>query len=404
MIKNKVFYAILAIGIILRLILAINTYHSDLGAFALAGKYIAGEGRWFSFYDQVVSIAEDGEVVYLPHKTIFNYQPLAYILPSLFYLPFRGVVNQTAEGILNVNQDLLNRVSSNWLLLLYKLPMITADLAIVFLLPKFFSDQGKKRLSQIFWLFNPLGIYVGSMMGQVDVIIAFWLVLALLARRNKRYCLSAVMVAVSALIKPIGLILIPVIVIEAVGKRGFWRGLLPGLCGGLTYILGMLPYISSPAYRMFSLFADQINKSTYAGIAISGGTAIPWFFAIYGLILLLQWKKRVGFFTAFGAGLLSSLAFTHFHPQWLVWLMPWMVVWAIKRKSMAIYLVAIFAWFCVLFSFDPTLHYGIFLGSKSVLEFPLSVQNLTGQMILMGRAFLVGILLYLLTDKSRGNA
>jgi len=314
------------------------------------------------------------------------------------------VVNQTAEGILNVNQDLLNRVSPNWLLLLYKLPMITADLAIVFLLPKFFSDQGKKRLSQIFWLFNPLGIYVGSMMGQVDVIIAFWLVLALLARRNKRYCLSAVMVAISALIKPIGLILIPVIVIEAVHKKGFWRGLLPGLGGGLTYILGMLPYLSSPAYRMFSLFADQINKSKYAGIAISGGTAIPWFFVIYGLILLLQWKRRVGFFTAFGVGLLSSLAFTHFHPQWLVWLMPWMVVWTIKRKSIVIYWVAIFSWFCVLFSFDPTLHYGIFLGNKSIVEFPLSVQNLAGQLILMGRAFLVGILLFLLADRSQKNA
>jgi len=53
MIKNKVFYAILLIGIFLRVGMAVTTYHSDLGAFALAGKYIAGEGKWFSFYDQV---------------------------------------------------------------------------------------------------------------------------------------------------------------------------------------------------------------------------------------------------------------------------------------------------------------------------------------------------------------
>jgi len=398
MMRNKVFYVLLAIGVVLRLALAITTYHSDLGAFALAGKYIAGEGKWLSFYDQAVHFNVSGEVIYLPSKTIFNYQPLAYILPSIFYLPFRGLINQTAEGILNTNWEALHSVAVNWVLLIYKLPMIVADLMIIFLLPKFFSDQRKKRLVQILWIFNPLGIFVSSMMGQVDIVIAFLLVLALLAKNNKKYCLSAILVAISALIKPIGLILVPIIVIESIhAYKNFWKGIIPGLCGGLIYILGILPFIGSPAYRAFSLFADQINKSTYAGIAISGGTAIPWFFIVYSLVLLLQWKKRVNFFIAFGVGLLSSLVFTHFHPQWLVWLMPWMTIWVVKNKSLVIYLAAVLGWFCVLFSFDPTLHYGIFLASKTIIELPLNIQNMTGQLILMGRAMLVGILVYLLT-------
>ncbi|MFA5828013.1 MAG: hypothetical protein WC841_01440 [Candidatus Shapirobacteria bacterium] len=404
MIKDRIFYILLVVGIALRVFLAITTYHSDLGAFALAGKYIAGEGKIWSFYDQAVRFNEDGSVLYLPSKMIFNYQPLAYILPSLFYLPFKGLILDTAEGIVNTNWDILHSVSVNWVLLLYKLPMIVADLAIVFMLAKFFIDQKKKRLAQILWIFNPLGIYVGSMMGQVDIMIAFWLVLALLARKNKKYCLTAAMVAISALIKPIGLILIPIVVMESILRnKNFWRGIAPGICGGLVYFLGILPYLGSPAYRAFSLFADQINKSTYAGIAISGGTAIPWFFIAYSVILLLFWKNNISFLTAFGAGLLSSLAFTHFHPQWLVWLMPWMVIWAIKNESMMVYLAAIFGWFCVLFSFDPTLHYAIFLAAREMSQLPLSIQNMSGQILLMGRAVLIGILVYLLaTRRSEG--
>lgn len=400
--KNKVFYALLAVGVVLRLVLAITTYHSDLGAFALAGKYIAGEGKILSFYDQVVSIDEVGNATYLPHKTIFNYQPLAYILPSIFYLPFRGLVLQTAEGILNTNWGPLHSVSVNWVLLIYKLPMIAADLAIVFLLPRFFSDQKKKKMAQILWIFNPLAIFVSSMMGQVDIVIAFWLVLAFLARNNKNYCLSAVMVAVSALIKPIGLILMPIIAIESIhNNKSFRKGIGPLVCGGLTYVLGILPYVGSPAYRVFSLFADQINKSTYAGIAISGGTVIPWFFIIYTLVLLRQWKRRIGFYEAFGAGLLSSLAFTHFHPQWLTWVMPFLLIWSIKTGSLVIYAMSVFSWFCVLFSFDPTLHYGIFLASKATIELPFSIQNMAGQLILMGRAMLAGILIFITTSERR---
>ena len=402
MIKDKIFYVLLAMGIVLRLVLAVTTYHSDIGALALSAKYIAGEGKIFSFYDAVVTFDESGEKYLLPSKMVFHYQPMAYLIPSIFYLPFRQVILNTADSITNNNWSQIHSQSYNWLLLLYKFPLIMFDIFILLLLPNFFSNKKDARLAQILWLFNPLGIYVSSMMGQVDIIIAFWLLLAYKFLLNRRHNLSVFFVTISALIKPIGLILIPIILIDNLHKnKNIFKVLLTGFVGLFTYIGVIFPYISSPAYRVFSLFADHINKTTYAGIAIASGTQIPWFFIFYGLILLLFWKNRMSALTCFMATLLSSLVFTHFHPQWLTWVMPFLLIWSIKTGSLMIYAVSVFSWFCVLFSFDPTLHYGIFLASKTMIEFPLRIQDFMGQIILMGRAMLIGILLYLLVNRKR---
>ena len=45
--KKNIFKLLLGLAVVIRLILSATTYHQDTGAFALSGKYIAGEGKWF---------------------------------------------------------------------------------------------------------------------------------------------------------------------------------------------------------------------------------------------------------------------------------------------------------------------------------------------------------------------
>ena len=396
---KKVFLGLFVIAFLLRIGLAVTTYHSDIGAFALAGKYIVGEGKVLSFYDAVTIKGDQGELKLLGHQTIFNYQPLAYLIPSVTYLPFRSLVINTADKVININWNWLHQRNIYWPLLVYKLPMILADLAIVFLLPKLFEDKRKKILAQILWLFNPLAIYVSSMMGQVDVIIALFLLLSLINLKNKRNFKSVIWVALSALIKPIGLILIPIIAINEFQKKNNWFDMIKiGFLGFLVYGAAVMVYIWSPAYRYFALFADQIGKSTFAGIAVASGTIIPWFFIFYIFGLFLFWKKKINSETILGISLLTSLIFTHFHPQWLVWLMPWMIYESIKKEELIFYFGMIMAWLGILFYFDSTLHLDMFL-ARGMIKATTFSSNLINQITMLSRAFLVAITGYKFIEK-----
>lgn len=400
MTKSKnFFWGLFVIAFLLRIGLAITTYHSDIGSFAMAGKYIVGDGKVLGFFDAVTTKGEKGELKLFGDQIVFNYQPLAYLIPSAVYLPFRPLIINTAQQLVNTNWTVLHQKIIYWPLLIYKLPMILADLAIVFLLPKLFDDKRKKRMSQILWLFNPLAIYVSSMMGQMDIVIALFLLLSLINLKNKRNLKAVVWVALSALIKPAGLILIPIIAISEFQKKNNWFDFIKtGFLGCLVYGLGVAVYIWSPAYRYFSLFAEQIGKSTYAGISIASGTVIPWFFIVYIFGLLLFWKKKISSETIFGIVLLTSLVFTHFHPQWLVWIMPWMIYESVQKDEFIFYLGMVVAWLGVLFSFDSTLHYDMFLASGMIKATTLS-GNLIFEITMLSRAYLIAITGYKFIEK-----
>ena len=368
---NNIFKFSLLIGLILRVLLAITSYHSDLGAFALAGHYIVNQGKILNFYDMTKTET----------ATVFNYQPLAYLYPSVFYLPFEKLLNSTYSLIQNTNINSLKSLIVYWPLLVYKLPMLAADLFILWLLPSLFKEKKQKQIAQVLWLLNPLAIYVGSMMGQVDVVIAALLLTAYYYYQRKRYVLCAVMIALSALFKPIGLVLLPLLLIDT-------KNIKATIGGVLVYLLGIAPYLSSQAYRYYAFAAEQINKTTFAGIAIASGTVIPWFFVMMIVIAAFLWYRKISFLEGMIAILLSSLAFSHFHPQWLVWITPLFLLWLIQKGQIILWPLLVTCWILILLSFDPSLHSQIFLASRWNLVLPLQSENL----VLLARAGLIALI------------
>ncbi len=393
--NNQILILLLGIAVALRLVLAVTTYHSDLGAFAQAGRAIAGENKWLSFYDTMLTPKID---------TVFNYQPLAYLIPSIFYLPFRGIVMETGNLVKDHDWIVSNPSVFNPLLLIYKYPMILADLAFLWLLPKFFSRKKEKKTAMLLWAFNPLAIFVSSMMGQVDIIIALFITAGLYLYQKEKPFLSVLLIALSALIKPAGLILIPILALHYLAtEKKLFQSILLGITGFGVYLLGILPYLGSATYRHYALFAEQIGKSTYAAISIASGHDIPLFFIIYALILILVWQKRLSFFTAVSAALLSTLAFSHFHPQWLVWIMPWLVIYSVSKSDYLLYFVSLVCWLFVLFAFDPSLHLQIFIHSSLALPSSITTSSYFLELVQMSRAGLIATLIYLLMERNEAN-
>lgn len=385
--KKTTFLALFILGLALRLFLAISTYHQDLGAITLSSSYILS-GQALNFYEQ------SGQDI---SKTIFNYQPLAYLLPSFFYLPFANHTKSAGETYLNSDWQKGHNSFFNFDLLLFKYPHLLADFLIFLLLGSILIGYKNKQSLQLLWWLNPVSIFVSSVIGQVDIFITLFLLIAYYFQQKGKLLPSIFFISLSALIKPIGLVLLP-FVIWSKSKNIFPKTIssITSLSLGVVfYLLGILPYLWSESYRYYALFADQINKTIYSGIEVSPGTVIPFFFISLFFIYFLYLHNKLSYLKVICLVLLSSLVFTNFHPQWLVWVMPFLVM--LPNSSLLVPVISL-SWLLVLFSFDSTLHLGSFINSRPTFFQEIISSNFFKQLTLMGRSALVATLLWIFKD------
>lgn len=381
---------ILATAILLRLVLAGTTFHVDLNALVLASNFI-NRGEVFTFYDHVRRLPVGDPIKSLYTDKIFNYQPLSYLVPSLFYLPFKSVLDPVSQALVRDSRNLLS-VSRPFepILILYKLPYIFFDLLCAFFITRLAKDLKAKKRLQLLWLFNPVAIFVSTFMAQTDMMVIFFLLAAMISAHEEKPWRAAIFAGLSALFKPVGLFVVPVIAAYYVAAS-FSKGIRVFFLGIGTYLLGILPYLPSVSFRMYALLAEQTGKSTFAGITIASGTTIPWFFIAYTVILILLLKRRLTLIDGIGLALASSLVFSHFHPQWFVWLTPWLIYRTLTGK-IYFYLAALVSWFIILLSFDYSLHFASFWWLGFVSNQYLFAGNQIWQnLVLLSRAFLISI-------------
>lgn len=319
----KKIWIILISGILVRIFLSFATFHPDIQAISLGGK-IVSDGHVFNLYD------------YSSSANVLNYPPLIYWFFGLVNLIFNGNI---------------------WLL---KLSYLIFDLPLAFLLYKL-VDPKKSSLAFGLWIFNPINLYATYMMGQFDIIPTFFSVLSVyLAFKGKlNWAAVALGGGIAFKLYPIFLI-IPLILLG----RGIWEKIKLIILAMLPYVISILPYISSKSFRSVALFANQSSKSLYAGIPVSGGESILLFPAALLLfyLLILGLKNKSDLWRLFLIPLLLFFIFTHFHPQWLIWIAPFLVLdLVVERVKNIVPILVIFgSWAGSLFFFDSSLTLGIF--------------------------------------------
>jgi hypothetical protein len=399
-ILKKYHKLLLALGIVFQILVSLITYHPDIRAFALAGKFING-GEIFTFYDHVSKLPSTDPIKQIYGDDIFIYPPLAYLIPASFYAPFSGILEKSYDEIIYTDSVINEKHSFYPGFLIFKLPFILFGLLTLLLLPKLFNNPKHARLAQLLWVFNPTNLLVVSGMGQVDSILVFFLVASFVFIRKKSYLLAGIMLALSALIKPTGLVLLPLLAFYVYRKDGLLASLKASVPGLFVWAAVIFPFIFSPAFKMYALFAAHTAKTTFAGIAISGGVSIPWFFIFYALIALLLFEGKLSLFKSIGLTVLSVLAFNHFHPQWFLWFTPFLIIYSLYKNKLYLYFALVFCWILIWLSFDPSLHLGMILWFKSSLP-PTMVSPLSGSsLVLLARAALVSALVYMLSEKRR---
>ncbi len=328
---NKILI-ILSAGILLRLFLAFSTIHSDLAVFHLAGKVI-GEGHIFNLYD------------YSSDAATFNYPPFIYW--------FFGIFN----------------FLSSWGIWLLKLPYLIFDLSIGLLLYRVVEEK-KKALVFGLWMFNPINLYATYMMGQFDIIPTFFSVYSfyLVSKNRLKWAALALGFGIAFKLYPIFL-LIPLLIIA----KSFVTRIKLAFIAALPYFISVLPYLSSESFRSNALFASQSSKSLYAGIPVSGGESILLFPASLILFYLLIRNKsldKLFFWKIYLISLLLFFIFTHYHPQWLIWVTPFLILDLCfgKIKNLLPILIIFGSWLGSLFFFDSSLTLGIFAPVLPILK------------------------------------
>lgn len=320
----KKLWLILIGGVILRIFLSFATFHPDIQALSDSGQFVTN-GYRLNLYD------------FSSDVLVLNYPPLIYW--------FFGLINFLFGG--NIS--------------LLKLSYLPFDILLAFLLYKI-VDPKKTVLALSLWIFNPINLYASYMMGQFDIIPTFFTVLSIyfITKDKLSWAALALGGGIAFKLYPIFLI-IPLIILA----KNYWTKIKLILLSLLPYFLSILPYLSSGSFRSNALFANQSSKSFYATIPVSGGESIILFPTLLIFFYLLIWQKKIdklSLWKIYLIPLLLFFIFTHYHPQWLIWITPFFILSLVfeKFKTLLPILLILSAWIGSLLFFDSSLSVGIF--------------------------------------------
>jgi len=348
---DKRFLIIFLIGIIVKIFLSFSTFHPDILAFQLGGSLISS-GKIFDLYEHS-----------LPSIAILNYPPAIYWYHGIFNFLFSTILGSSIiNNYLAVDEVVLGDFYFNIHLLLLKIPYLVFDVLAGWFLIKLFTSTKEKLVVFMLWNFNPINLYSTYMMGQFDIIPVFFTTLFLYFLYQRKWSLSALSLGAGMAFKIYPLfLLIPLMLSKS---QHLDRLKLFGLGTGV-YILTILPYIFSSGFRSTALLANQTLKSLYASIAISGGASIllfPIFLFFFYLYLFYHKQDVKNLWNICLVTLLIFFVFTHHHPQWILWLSPFLIIDLIKSqfKNLVLVILVIVSFIGSLFFFDPSLTVNIF--------------------------------------------
>jgi hypothetical protein len=381
--KRKIII-VLVVGLLVRLFLAFSTFHSDIQPFYFAGDVIA-KGNVLNFYDYLRNLPAMDSILKIYPADLFNYPPLVYFfLGPLSYLISLPFSRSLLHGFIFNLPGLLGNLQLNFLLLTLKLPYFVFDIGVAVFLYKLFKDPKNKFLAFTFWIFNPVNLYATYMMGQFDVIPTFFTILALyLAVKREKFFLASLFLGIGACFKiyPI-LFLIPLALLK---DKWLDRIKIIGI-GVAAYVVSILPFLGSAGFRATALIAGQTTKSLYATLPISGGEAIiyfPLFILFFYIIFFYSKSSLENLWERFFIIVLIFFIFTHTHPQWFLWLTPFLVIDLVKShlKHWPLVLISLVAWLGQVSFFDPGLSVWLFAPIAPALYGQPGVWNSLGSRI-----------------------
>ncbi|MFA7676098.1 MAG: hypothetical protein WCY28_01680 [Candidatus Shapirobacteria bacterium] len=358
---SKKIWIPLLVGVIIRVFLMFSTYHPDLAGQGLS-SYFWGFKNVTNVYEHLQSLPPtDPLVKNFGVNDIFIYPPLTYFTLGTFQkiFAFTGLGHFLETIMSGVNIYKITGLS--FYLFIIKLPYLFFDLAIAYFLYKYFDTPRQKYLAFIFWIFNPITLYATFCMGVFDIIPVFFTVLAAYFLKKQKLSLSVLAIGFGIAFKMYPVFLLPFIIF----KSDKWlQRIKLSIIAFLPLIVTNLPFIFSSAYR-YMVFSSKNSKMLYMQWMLSGAEGLFPFLLILVFIYLLSQNKSLRpkfYISYFFVFFLLLFSVTHFHPQWFVWISPFLIIEIInyKFKESWAYLALMLIYIFIIFTFENSLSVGLF--------------------------------------------
>jgi len=362
----------LVAAIVLRLVISGITFHPDLSGQALT-SYFFGYENVVNIYDHLVNLPQTHPLVRnFGVGDIFIYPPLTYFTLGSFLKLFSWIIPENFFLNLMNGVSIYTLPSLNLNLILLKLPYLLVDIAVAFFLTSLFDDARKKKWAFLLWLFNPITFYATFAMGVFDIIPVMFTVLSLYFAMKKNLYLAAIMISIGAAYKQYPIFLLPFIVFSA---KDFWTRLKVVLCGLIPYLITVAPFLSSSAFK-YMVFGAKSQKMFYMEWMVTAAEGVyPYLLGIVLIYLhafrnskVVQnlWKYYLAYF-------LILFSVTHYHPQWFIWVAPFIVIELVANEWRNLWLsLTLFACYVfIVLTFDNSLSVGLFaVLNRNLSNFP----------------------------------
>ena len=226
------------------------------------------------------------------------------------------------------------------ILFLFKLLYFFFDLGCVFLLLRLFYDNDAQKKLKIFkyWMFSPIVIFVLYIFARHDIIGLFVTLAALLLAKRQRKYWAILILALAVAVRFFPIMILPLFIIFLVQKR---RDYIIFVAIGLSGLLAIEAFSNLYFGKsvIFSLLnAEQFNYLLSAKLDLVIHDKIFIFIAAYTIIILSFIRQKVKTFelliTYSGVVYMLYVAISYFHPQYLLWTVPFIIYVSVKDKSL----------------------------------------------------------------------
>lgn len=316
---------LLALAIFLRVLVSIFLFHPDIKTYNYQASFL--KKGVFNIYNYLVQNKDK-----LPLKDNFVYFPLTYFTLGGYQIvasPFLGSNFNAWLSDAGANSVVENPYIFKYLLLL-KLPYLVLDIAIAFLLMEFFEEKAQKEKAFVFWLFNPFTIIIIYAFSNIDIFPVILTVISFLMIKRQKLLPAAVLMGIAAGFKLYPLLFIPFLFLSG---RNLKEKIMLSFTPLVVFGVIILPFISQ------AFIQSALVSGLTTGIFASSLTVLSISALFFYAAFIDKWDtatKRINLFKYWTALFLIIFSLTLFHIQWLLWVIPFLIIYCVKNLKLSI--------------------------------------------------------------------
>lgn len=316
------------VAILLRILIMPFYFHPDMKTYNWQASFL--KKGVFNIYTYLVDNKDS-----LPLKEEFVYFPLTYFFLGTYQIITSPLLGPHFDSWLSdASSQAPDRIGTFRYLFILKFPYLIFDLAIPFLLIKFFDTVNQKRKAFIWWLFNPFPIAIIYFFSNVDIISVTLSLIALLLFQRKKFWQSGLALGISVGFKAYPLVFIPFLLLFVKDIKKLILMLATTI---LIIVIISIPFWSVALVNS-AILSSLTTRIAFPAINIGYGESLM--IGVIGLSILffnilmrnnLPLNKTWYMLTAVLLIIFSSI---HFHIQWLLWVMPFLVLFGLHFNKL----------------------------------------------------------------------